>query len=187
LGGLLLCLRVINVNPALITSDNPGQEGCTVRGNLTNLLTDADTLLLLITCQNPGHKFGSNTMHAQFSCQNPLACHITNSNLISKILNGSMSILTNKLLKFSNNVGHCAADGPTCVLVVLNECPTGPELSTPFKHPCMAQAFFPTHLSNHCQGLWHIFSEICTTFDAHLPFLCWIYHKITSGQVQDSK
>jgi hypothetical protein len=27
MGGLVLCLRVITVNPALITSDNPGQEG----------------------------------------------------------------------------------------------------------------------------------------------------------------
>jgi hypothetical protein len=30
LGGLLLCVRVIITNPALITSDNPGQEGCIV-------------------------------------------------------------------------------------------------------------------------------------------------------------
>jgi hypothetical protein len=30
LGGLLLCLRVITINSALITSENPGQEGCSV-------------------------------------------------------------------------------------------------------------------------------------------------------------
>jgi hypothetical protein len=30
LGGLLSCLRVIIVNPALVTSDNPGQEGCII-------------------------------------------------------------------------------------------------------------------------------------------------------------
>jgi hypothetical protein len=54
LGGLLLCLRVITVSPALITSDNTGQEGCIVRGDLTEFLADVNTLLLLISCQNPG-------------------------------------------------------------------------------------------------------------------------------------
>jgi hypothetical protein len=34
LGRLLLSLRVITINPALITSDNSGQEGCIVRGNV---------------------------------------------------------------------------------------------------------------------------------------------------------
>jgi hypothetical protein len=51
LEGLLLCLRVITVNPAPITSDNPGQEGCIIVGDLTKLLADVDTLLLLISCQ----------------------------------------------------------------------------------------------------------------------------------------
>jgi hypothetical protein len=54
LGGLLLCLRVITINPALITSDNPGQEGCIARGSLTKLLADINMLLLLISCQNSG-------------------------------------------------------------------------------------------------------------------------------------
>jgi hypothetical protein len=34
----------------------------------------------------------------------------------------------------------------------------------PFKHPCVAHAFFPAHMSNHCQGLCHTFSEICTKY-----------------------
>jgi hypothetical protein len=51
LGGLLLCLRVITINPALVASDIPGQERCVVGGNLTKLLIDADMLLLLISCQ----------------------------------------------------------------------------------------------------------------------------------------
>jgi hypothetical protein len=181
LGGLLLCLRVETVNPALITSDNPGQEGCIIGGDLTKLLADLDMLLLLISSQNPGHKFGGDTMHAQFSSQNPLACPITNSDLISKVLNGSSSILTNKLLKFGSSVGHCAADEPSCMLVILSGCPTGPEPSMPFKHPCTDHAFFPERLSNHCHGLRHTFSEICTTFDAH-SFLCRIHRKIASGQ-----
>jgi hypothetical protein len=37
LGKLLLCLRVITVNPALVTSDNFGQEGCILLGDLTLL------------------------------------------------------------------------------------------------------------------------------------------------------
>jgi hypothetical protein len=32
--------------------------------------------------------------------------------------------------------------------------------------PCMAHAFFPEHLSDHCQGIRRTFSEICTKFDA---------------------
>jgi hypothetical protein len=106
-------------------------------------------LLFLISCQNPGQKFGSDMMHAQFSSQNLLACPITNSDLISKVLNGLTSILTNKLLKFGNSVRRCAADGHTSVLVVLNGCLTGPEPSMPFKHPCTSHAFFPKRLSNH--------------------------------------
>jgi hypothetical protein len=41
------------------------------------LLADVDTLMLLISCQNHGQKFGGDTMHTQFSSQNPLACLIT--------------------------------------------------------------------------------------------------------------
>jgi hypothetical protein len=45
---LLLCLRVITINSALVTSDIiPGQE----IGDLTKLLADVDTLLFLISCQ----------------------------------------------------------------------------------------------------------------------------------------
>jgi hypothetical protein len=51
LGGLLLCLMVITVNPALVTSDDPRQEGCIIGGDLTKLLADIDMLLLLISCQ----------------------------------------------------------------------------------------------------------------------------------------
>jgi hypothetical protein len=51
LGELFFCLRVITVNTALVTSDNPGQEECIVGGEQTKLLTDVDMLLLLISCQ----------------------------------------------------------------------------------------------------------------------------------------
>jgi hypothetical protein len=64
LRGLLLCLRAITINWALVTSDNPGQEGCLVGGDLMKLLADIDMLLILISCQNHWHKFGSDTVHA---------------------------------------------------------------------------------------------------------------------------
>jgi hypothetical protein len=44
LGGLLLCLSVISANPTLVTSDNPGQVGCIVGGDLMKLLADVDTV-----------------------------------------------------------------------------------------------------------------------------------------------
>jgi hypothetical protein len=56
-------------------------------------------LLLLISHQNPGHKFRGNKMYVQFSSQNLLACPITNSDFISLVLNGSMSILKSELLE----------------------------------------------------------------------------------------
>jgi hypothetical protein len=47
LRGLLLCLRVIIVHPALVISDISAQ-GYILEGNLTELFADVDTLLLLI-------------------------------------------------------------------------------------------------------------------------------------------
>jgi hypothetical protein len=47
----LLCLRFININPAVVTSDNLRQEGCIVKSNLMKLLADADMLLLLASSQ----------------------------------------------------------------------------------------------------------------------------------------
>jgi hypothetical protein len=72
-------------------------------------------LLFLISCQNPGGKFGGNIMHAQFSSQNPLACPKTNYDLTTKVLNGLTSILTNELLKFGYSAGSCGTKGlPVC-------------------------------------------------------------------------
>jgi hypothetical protein len=116
IGRLLLCLRLITINPALATSDNPEQEGCIVGGELTKLLAEVDMSLPMISCQNPGHKFGSDMMHAQFSSKNPLAYPITNSDLISMVLDGSTLILMNELLKFGYSVRHFGADGSTCAL-----------------------------------------------------------------------
>jgi hypothetical protein len=37
---LLICLRVVAVNPAPITSDDPGQEGFVIGGELTKFSAD---------------------------------------------------------------------------------------------------------------------------------------------------
>jgi len=47
---------------------------------------DVDALLLLVSCQDPEHKFGCDMVHAQFFRQNPLACPITNSHLLSHVV-----------------------------------------------------------------------------------------------------
>jgi hypothetical protein len=48
---VLLSLGVITENPVLVTSDNPGQEGCIVGADLTKLLANFDKLLLLNSSQ----------------------------------------------------------------------------------------------------------------------------------------
>jgi len=116
----LLCLRVVTVNTALITSDDPRQEGFNIRGELTKLSADVDALLLLVSCQDPGHKFDCDTVHAQFSRQNPLACPITNSHLLSNVVNGLTSILTDKRLNSCNSFRSCAACGSPCVFIIIN-------------------------------------------------------------------
>ena len=94
LGGLLLCLRVVTANPALINSDDPGQEGFIIGCDLTNFSAEVDKLLLLVSCKVPGHKFGCGMVHSQLFPQNPLACPITNYHLLSNVVNGPTSILT---------------------------------------------------------------------------------------------
>ena len=98
----MLCLRVVTVNPALITSDDPRQDRFIVGGELTKFSADVDALLLLVSCQDPGHKFGCDTVSAQFFYQNPLACPITNFHLLSSVANGPTSILTDELLNSCN-------------------------------------------------------------------------------------
>lgn len=41
------------------------------------------------------------------------------------------------------------------------------DIQMPFKHPCTAPDFFLRQLHNHCQCLFHTFTEICTKLDAH--------------------
>ena len=116
----MLCLRVVTVNTALITSDDPGQEDFNIRGELTKLSADVDALLLLVSCQDPGHKFGCDMVHAQFFRQNPLACPITNPHLLSNVANGPTLILTEELLNSCESFRSCAACGSPSVFVIVN-------------------------------------------------------------------
>jgi len=115
----LLCLRVVNVNPDLVTSDDPGQE-VFIGGELTKFSADVDTLLLLVSCQEPEHKFGRDIVHSQFFRQNPLVCPITNSLLLSNIVNGPTSIPMDELLNSCNSFRNSAASVSPCVFVIVN-------------------------------------------------------------------
>jgi hypothetical protein len=61
MGGLFLCLNIITVNQAVLTNYNPGQKCYIVGDYLMKPLTDIDTRLPLISCQNAGHKCCSDT------------------------------------------------------------------------------------------------------------------------------
>jgi hypothetical protein len=75
LGGLLLCLRVITINPALVTSDNPGQKGYIVGENLMKFLIDADMLLLLISCQESCQARYMNSIRRRKISEHPHVVH----------------------------------------------------------------------------------------------------------------
>ena len=114
----MFCLRVVTVNPALITGDGPGGESFIIGGELTKFSADVDALLLLVSGQDSGHKFSCDTVHSHFFRQNPLACPITNSHL-SNILNGPTSILTDKHLNSYNSFWSCAASVSPCMFVIV--------------------------------------------------------------------
>lgn len=115
------------------------------------------------------------TWYRKFSSRRPFSCSITNSHLITKImnLNRSTSGLTNEQLNFSNNVGCCVYDGPPSIFVVVNDCPTGiDEPSMPLKYWCSARTLFPENLCNHWQCFRWTFYEICTECNLRiLPLL----------------
>ena len=115
----MLCLWVVTVNLTII-SDDPGQEGFIIGGELTKFSADVDVLLLVVSCPDPGHKFGCDTVHSQFFCQNSLAFPITNSNLLSNIVNDPTSILTDELLNSCNSFRNCAASGSPSVFIIVN-------------------------------------------------------------------
>jgi len=186
LGGLSLCLRVVTVNPALIISDDPEQEGFIVGDELTNYSANVDALLLLVSCQDPGHKFGCDMVHSLFFRQNPLACPITNFHLLSNVANGPTSILTEELLNSCNSFS-CATCGSSCVFVVVNRCATGLEPSMPLKHPCTTQALVPEALLNNLRVSIALFPSLAQNLMHTRCSFLWSIVKIATGNVQDSK
>jgi hypothetical protein len=50
-------LRVVTVNPSLITSDDSAQESFIIGGELTKFSAEFDPLLFVVSCQVPGHNF----------------------------------------------------------------------------------------------------------------------------------
>jgi len=74
---------------------------------VTKFSADVDALLLLVSCQDPGHKFGCDTVHAQFFRQNLLACPITNFHLFRNVANCPTSILTDDLMNSCNSFRTC--------------------------------------------------------------------------------
>ena len=180
LGRLSLCLRVVTINPALVICNDPRQERLIIRGELTKFSAD-DALLLLVSCQDPGHKFGCDMVHAQFFRQNPLACPITNFHLLSNVTNGLTSILTDELLISCNSLRNCATCGSPCVFVVVNWCATGLELGMPLKHLCTAQALIPEALLIHFENFCSTFPKIGTKSDAHSQFVSLIHREKSHG------
>ena len=177
----MLCLRVVTKKPALITTDDPGQEGFIIGGELKKLSADVDILLLLISCQDLGHKFGCDKVNTQFFCQNPLACPITNSHLLSNVVNGPTSILTDELLNSCNSFRSCAASGSPCVFVIINRCAASLEPGMPLKHLRTTQALVTEGLLYHCDGIRSTFPKTGTKFDAHLLFLSLVHCEKRQG------
>jgi len=167
MGGLSLCLWVITANPALITSDDPRQERFIVGGKLTKFSEDVDALLLLVSCEDPGHKFGCDKVHAQFFRENPLACPITNFHLFRNVANSPTSILKDELLNSCNGFRNCATCVSPCVFVVFNWYATVQEPDMPLKHLCTMQDLVPEALFNHFEGFRSTFPKVGTKFDAH--------------------
>jgi hypothetical protein len=117
--------------------------------------------------------WGCDTVHSQFLRQNPLACPITNSHLLSNAVNGRTPILTDEPLNSCNSFRSCTTCGSPCVFVIVNWCATGPEPGTPLKHLRTTQYLFPEGLLNHC--LRSTFPKTGTKFDTYSLFLSLIH------------
>ena len=65
LGGHLLCFRVIPVNPAFVTSDYWGREVGIILGSIMEVSANWRAIVLLLCCQEMGHKFCCLTSHLQ--------------------------------------------------------------------------------------------------------------------------
>jgi hypothetical protein len=63
---LLLCLRVVPVDPSLVTGDDPRHEGWIIRRTLMEILAHCDAMFFLLRGQQLGDKLGSDTPRVQF-------------------------------------------------------------------------------------------------------------------------
>jgi hypothetical protein len=146
-------------------------------GDDSHFLLCRKLLLLLVSCQDPGDKFGCDMVHAQFFRQNPLACPITNSHLLKNVVNGQTSIATVELLNSCNSSRSCEACESPCVLVIVNRCATGLEPSMVSKHLRTTQDLVPESMLTHYEGLRSTFPKIDRKFDAHSLFLSLIHRE----------
>jgi hypothetical protein len=112
------------------------------------------------------------TVHAKFFRQNPMACPITNSHLLSNVVIDPTSILTDELLNSCNSFRRCEGCGSPCAFVIVNWCTTGLETGMPLKHLRTTQDLVPEGLLNHCEGLCSTGLKIGTKFvcTLHVPF-----------------
>jgi hypothetical protein len=120
--------------------------------------------------------FGCDTVRAQIFRLNPSACPITNSQLLSNVVNVPTSTLTDELLNSCNSFS-CAACGSPCVFVIVNWCATGLEPGMPLKHLRTTLDLIPESLLNQCEGLRCTFPKTGTKCDAHSPFLSLIHRQ----------
>jgi hypothetical protein len=128
-------------------------------------------LPLLVISQDAGHKFGSDTVHAQFLRQNPLACPIINFHLLSSAgMVRYRSLRKNSWIRATVSVAVQLVGLPVCSSLSTDVRPTGLQPGMPLKHLRRVQYLVPEGLLNHCEGLRSTFPKTGTKFDAHLLF-----------------
>jgi hypothetical protein len=166
LRGLLHCLRVININPALITSDNPGQDGYIVGGDMTNEARHRHWLIHCCFWSLSG--FLAQIRRWQDACpfHQPKSIGMSR-NQFSSHRQGLdwFSVDPHKqAVSSSCSVRRCGSDGHICVLLVLSGCSTGLEPRTLFKGLMLSS---PNACLIIATASLTLFSKICTKSDEH--------------------
>ena len=60
-----LPFRIVPVDPGLVTDDQAGGERRIFLNALKQIFANFDAMLLLIVCEEPGHKYCSNAAHPE--------------------------------------------------------------------------------------------------------------------------
>jgi hypothetical protein len=76
----------------------------------------------------------------------PISMPITNSRLLSNVMNGPVSMLMDELLNSCNSFRSCAACGSPCVFVIVSRCATSLEPGMPLKYQLKTQDLVPEGL-----------------------------------------